>query len=217
YTSQYFTYTGIDENGEPTGLEPVATLDGDPAGPGPVSRNGEFGEPPDPDLVASTNLKPQYQDTIVLGFDKTLGDKWVWGAKATYRTLGTVIDDGCYGEAVTDAVTKAGYDPSDYDIGNAACLSVNPGRTNNINVKSLDGNNVINVPVTQAETKLPDPQRDYYSLLLYMEHPFDGTWMGRINYTFARSWGNAEGQVRSDFGQGGPGGVVAATEDWDYW
>src|SRR5699024_2081454 len=58
YTSQYFTYTGIDDNGEPTGLQEVPTVGGKPgdAGPGPVSRNGEFGDPPDPDLVASTNL-----------------------------------------------------------------------------------------------------------------------------------------------------------------
>ncbi len=222
YTSQYFTYTGIDENGEPTGLKPVpvwnpATKSNGTAPSGPVSRNGEFGVAPDPDMVAATNLKPQYQDTFVLGFDKKLGENWVYGAKATYRTLGTLVDDGCYGEAVTEAVEKAGYDPSEFDIGNAACLSVNPNRTNDINVKSLDGTRMINVPVTQAETKLPNAQRDYYSLLLYLEHPFDGTWMGRINYTFSRNWGNAEGQVRSDFGQGGPGGVVAATEDWDYW
>lgn len=222
YTSQYFTYSGIDENGLPTGLNPVNTWDPDTktntsGDSGPVSRNNEFGDPPDPALVASTNLQPQYQDTLVLGFDKKLGSEWVYGAKATYRTLGTLIDDGCFGDALTAAVKEAGYDPSNYAIANAACITLNPNQTNNINVKSLDGQSMINVPVTQEQTNLPDAQRDYYSVQLYMQHPFDGTWFGRIDYVFSRAWGNAEGQVRSDIGQGGMGGVVSATEDWDYW
>jgi hypothetical protein len=44
-----------------------------------------------------------------------------------------------------------------------------------------------------------------------MEHPFDGKWQARIDYTWTRGFGNTEGQVRSDFGQGD----VSKTEDWD--
>lgn len=36
---------------------------------------------------------------------------------------------------------------------------------------------------------------------------------GRVDYTFMRGYGNTEGQVRSDFGQGD----VSKTEDWDSW
>ena len=31
------------------------------------------------------NLRPQYIDEYILGFDKKLGDNWVYGAKASYR------------------------------------------------------------------------------------------------------------------------------------
>jgi hypothetical protein len=55
--------------------------------------------------------------------------------------------------------------------------------------------------------------RKFGSLNLYLEHPFDGKWYGRIDYTFSRGFGNTEGQVRSDFGQGD----ISKTEDWDSW
>ena len=75
------------------------------------------------------------------------------------------------------------------------------------------GGDPILVTVTQEDFDMPKVQRDYYGLDLYLDHPFDGTWSGRIDYTFSRSWGNAEGQVRSDIGQTD----TSKTEDWDYW
>ncbi|OAX59512.1 hypothetical protein A6R72_16650 [Xanthomonas translucens pv. graminis] len=68
YTREYSTYTGIDANGEPTGLTAL--------GPGPVSAGGEYGQAPDPNSFAPTDLKSQYQDELILGMEKTLGEKW---------------------------------------------------------------------------------------------------------------------------------------------
>jgi outer membrane receptor protein involved in Fe transport len=56
-------------------------------------------------------------------------------------------------------------------------------------------------------------KRTYAGLDLYLEHPFDGKWQARIDYTYARARGNTEGQVRTDFGQAD----VSKTEDWDSW
>lgn len=64
YTDQYFTYTGIDANGEPIGLTPF--------GPGPVSANGEFGQAPNPGAFAPSDLKSQYQDELILGLRRRL-------------------------------------------------------------------------------------------------------------------------------------------------
>ncbi|HET6631786.1 MAG TPA: TonB-dependent receptor [Rhodanobacteraceae bacterium] len=216
YTLEYFTYTGIDENGIPTGLTPVpginpATGEAEPP-PGPVSSNGEFGQPVDPTTVTSTNLKPQYQDEFILGFDKSLGPNWTYGAKFTYRTVGTIIDDVCIVEPIVNKVAEMGYDPNDYAVFSPFCHIFNPNQTNVFNVWNNAHTEAIQVPVTQEEFGFPDAQRDYYGLNLYLSHPFDGTWAGRIDYTFARSWGNAEGQVRSDIGQTD----VSVTEDWDY-
>lgn len=211
YTDEYFTYTGIDSNGEPTGLTPISNVAG--TGPaGPVSANGEFGELPDPEVVAAKNIKPQYQDEIAFGFDKTWGDKWVYGGNIDYRTLGTMIDDGCYPYAIRDGISEMGLNPNDYAWDEGYCHLFNPNRTNIYKVNSATGGDPINVPVSAALANLPKAQRDYYALNAYLEHPFDGKWMGRVDYTFSRSWGNSEGQVRSDIGQGD----ISTTEDWDY-
>ena len=212
FTDEYFTYTGIDANGIPTGLVPVPGVGGLPP-PGPVSANNERGQSPNPRVVASSNLKPQYQDELILGFDKTLGPDWAYGAKLTYRTLGTVIDDECDPGVVGDKVAAMGLDPDNYAWDDPGCHIFNPNQTNDFVVLAKDGSQPITVSVTQQDFNMPDVQRDYYGLDLYLEHPFDGTWQGRIDYTFSRSWGNAEGQVRSDIGQTD----TSKTEDWDYW
>src|SRR3546814_4087901 len=113
FTDEYFTYSGIDANGIPTGLTPVGGADGGPA-PGPVSANNEVGIAPDPQTVTSTNLKPQYQDEFILGFDKSWGPDWVYGAKATYRTVGTVIDDECDADRVKTKMEALGYKTDNY-------------------------------------------------------------------------------------------------------
>ena len=59
--------------------------------------------------------------------------------------------------------------------------------------------------------KFPDLKRSYYALDLYLEHHFADDWYGRIDYTFSRSYGNSEGQLKSDIGQLDP----SVTQDWD--
>ncbi|MGA7297105.1 MAG: TonB-dependent receptor plug domain-containing protein, partial [Rhodanobacteraceae bacterium] len=211
-TSQYFTYGGIDSNGVPTGLVEVPGVGGG-GPPGPVSANNEFGTSPDPATVAATNLKPQYQDEFIVGFDKTWGPNWNYGAKLTYRTIGTVIDDECAAYLVADKIASMGLNPDNYKWDDPYCRLFNPNKTADLKVLSNTGGDPIIVSMTQKDFGFPKVQRDYYGLDLYLDHPFDGTWSGRIDYTFSRSWGNAEGQVRSDIGQTD----TSKTEDWDYW
>lgn len=212
FTDQYYTYTGIDANGAPTGIVEISGADGG-GPPGPVSANNERGQSPDPATVASNNLKPQYQDEFILGFDKTFGPNWNYGAKLTYRTIGTVIDDECDPFPLEANITAMGLNSDNYAWADPFCRIFNPNRDNTYTVLAKDGSDPINVTVTQADYQFPDVQRDYYGLDLYLDHPFDGTWSGRIDYTFSRSWGNAEGQVRSDIGQTD----TSKTEDFDYW
>ena len=211
FTDNYFTYTGIDSNGIPTGLTPVQGTNGAPP-PGPVSANNEFGQAPDPATVTATNLKAQYQDEYILGFDKTLGPKWTYGAKLTYRQLSTVIDDICDPYKLRDKLTAMGLNAADYKWGDPYCRLSNPGSTNIYKVNKVGGGS-INLAMTNADYgTFPQPKRRYYGLDMYLEHPFDGVWMGRVDYTFSRNYGNTEGQVRSDFGQTD----ISVTEDWDY-
>ncbi len=201
FTREYFTYAGIDANGEPTGLAAL--------GPGPVSSNGEYGIAPDNKTFAPTDLKSQYQDEAILGFDKTLGSDWAYGAKATYRKLQTAIDDICDGGKIEDKLVAQGVDTSTLDI--HSCYIFNPGRTNTFLLNDSNGG-YKSVQMSQADWGFNQgAKRKYYALDMYLEHPFDGKWQARVDYTFSRSWGNTEGQVRSDLGQDD----VSKTEDWD--
>ena len=66
--------------------------------------------------------------------------------------------------------------------------------------------------VTNADFGFPQLKRNYYGLEMYLEHPFDGKWYGKVDYLYSKSYGNSEGQVRSDIGQDD----VSATVDWDF-
>lgn len=202
YTREYFTYTGIDANGEPTGLTAI--------GPGPVSSNGEYGVAPDPNSFAPSNLKNQYQDEFILGFEKTIGEKWNSGAKFTYRKLQTAIDDICDPDRMVAKLESMGVDADSVDI--PGCVMFNPGETNTFRLANIDGSGYTNLSMSKSDWGFnKSAKRNYLALDLFLEHPFDGKWYGRVDYTWSHSYGNTEGQVKSDIGQED----VSKTQDWD--
>jgi hypothetical protein len=200
-TSQYFTYTGIGSDGVPTGLTAIA--------PGiPVSSNNAFGVLPDPKTVTAKGIKAESQDEYILGFTKSAGASWVYGAKLTYRKLRNAIDDFCDIGAIIAKGQSLGYD---IDTNQAnSCYLFNPGRANTFNLKDPAGNYVA-VPVNNRELGFDGLKRSYYSLELLLEHPFDGRWYAKADYVFSRSYGNTEGQLRSDLNQT----ATSTSEDWD--
>jgi outer membrane receptor for ferrienterochelin and colicin len=205
YTREYFNYTGIDANGIPQGLTPIASATG-----GPISANREYGIPRDPKTAASTDLKSEYQDEFILGFDKTLGDKWVYGAKATLRKLKNAIDDTGDSDAIEAALVRQGVDPATIGPIQGSYL-FNPGRAADFVVPNTTGGSYT-AHVSNEDFGFPHLKRNYYGLEMYLEHPFDGKWFGKVDYLFSKSYGNSEGQVRSDIGQSD----VSATVDWDF-
>jgi hypothetical protein len=196
-TQTYYTYSGIDANGAPTGLTQLA-----PA----VSANNSFGQQPDPRTVTGKGLSAESQDEYILGFTKQLGDKYVYGVKGTYRKLNNAIDDFCDVNLVTDKAAAQGIDVASTN----SCYLINPGRANTFVLIDTAGNPQ-NVTLSNREMGFQRLKRQYYGVSTFMEHPFDGNWFGRIDYTFSRSYGNTEGQVRSDLLQLGG----SASEDWD--
>jgi outer membrane receptor for ferrienterochelin and colicin len=202
FTDEYFTYTGIDANGEPTGLTAL--------GPGPVSSNGEYGQAPNPGAFAPSNLKSQYQDEVILGFEKTIGSSWNSGAKFTYRKLQTAIDDVCDTGRIATKINATGGDSDAVDI--PGCVMFNPGETNTYNLANLDGSGYTSVSMSQQDWGFTDKaRRNYVSVDLFLEHPFNEKWYGRVDYTWSHLYGNTEGQVKSDLGQGD----TSKTQDWD--
>jgi len=203
-TNQYFTYTGIDANGLPTGVSYIDSSTG-----GAVSPNGEYGQAPDPKTVSSKNIRSESQDEYILGFDQQINPALVWGMKGTVRKLRNALDDICDNGAIKDAATAQGIDLANVTVG--SCYLSNPGRNNVYQLASSEGG-YANVTVSNDDFGFTQLKRNYYGLNAYISHPFDGKWSGRIDYLYSRSYGNTEGQVRSDVGQQS----VSASRDWDY-
>jgi hypothetical protein len=200
---QYFTYTGTDAQGQPTGLTPMT---------GVFSTNNELGQAKDPKTLTAVDIKPTYQDEITLGFEKALSPNLNVGAKVTYRKLKATIDDYCDDSAILAWADRNKVDTSKYAGFN--CASFNPGKDNTFLVDFANtGSNYSVVHLTKEELKFDDAARTYAAVDLFAEHPYRNGWYGRVNYTWSRSRGNTEGQTRSDNAQTD----VAATSTWDNW
>ena len=225
FSSDYYTYTGVDSNGAPTGLTPVNGIGGKPP-PGPVSANGELGFAPDVKSFAPEDLKYIYSDEFILGFESQLTSSWTMGAKLTSRSLKSSVDDFCdpYALMAAAGLTPYAYSGGKYYASSASlgqvqissCYMFNPGGTNTYSLPKASGTTVTggyqDVKLSSAQLGFEGPiKRKYQALDLYLAHPFDGKWEGRIDYTFSKSRGNTEGQVKSEFGQAD----ISKTQDWD--
>jgi outer membrane receptor protein involved in Fe transport len=208
-TAQYYTYGGIDANGVPLDLTPIAT---NPSGP--VSLTNEYGQAIDPKVVSSTNLKAEYQDEAVLGFQQQITPAYVYGVTAMYRKLGRLIDD--VGDPTTECAQLLAQNPNvpGVDCANVqSSVLINPGSTNTFRVAN-DNGGYNTFTVSPAQFGFPKASRNYYSLETYLEHPWDGTWTGKIDYVFSKSYGSDEGPVQSNIGSGGDN--YSITTQWDY-
>lgn len=204
-TSQYFTYTGVDANGAPTGLTQITQ---------PGSNNNEYGQPKDPLVVVAKDLKPNFQDELTLGFEKSLTPSLNIGGKFTYRKLKSTIDDFCDQRpfekwALDNNVSTANWR-------GFGCATFNPGEDNTFIVDFNDtvapGAKHTEVHLSKADLGFEKAKRNYTSIDLFIEHPFRNNWYGKMYYTWSRSKGNTEGQTLSDVGQTN----VAITQTWDH-
>jgi hypothetical protein len=141
---------------------------------------------------------------------QTIGEKWNSGAKFTYRKLQSAIDDVCDTGRIADKLDASGIDSSSVNI--PGCVMFNPGETNTYKLAYTDGSGYATVDMSQQDWGFSDKaRRNYIAVDLFLERPFDGTWYGRLDYTWSHSYGNTEGQVKSDIGQTD----VSKTQDWD--
>jgi hypothetical protein len=191
FTYQYFTYTGVNPDGTPSGL--TALPPGVPVASSPAELTGT---PPDPATITAKGINPEFQDEYVLGFQKQLTPNWVYGVKGVVRNLRNEIEDEC-DRAVLVAAAQAQGLGSDVTDNINSCYIVNPGRAADFSLLTPDGGHVkVNVP--NAAFGFPQVKRKYAGLEFTLQHPFDGTWFGSFSYTFSHSYGNTEGPVRSD-------------------
>ena len=196
-TGEYFAFTGIDPTtGVPTGLRAL--------GDGPYSANSEYGQAKDPRTIAATDLKSHFQDELVIGFEKLVGERLNFGTRLVYRDLKSAIDDFCDPRPGIEWAEANGVDPylpgGIYDSFHS-CRLFNPGENNTYTVVD-DAGTVTTVPLTAESIGIPKLKRRYLGIDFLLEYPFDGKLYGKLDYTWSKNYGNAEGQLLSDFGQG---------------
>ena len=204
YTDTFYSYTGVNPaDGTPTGLTQLGN---------PASGNNEFGQEKDYKSVSATNLKPTYQDELTLGFEKAFSANLNFGAKVTYRTLKSTIDDWCDSRPIEAWAARNKVDLSNW--GGFNCSNINPGEDVDLllDFTGKGQKQYTAVHLTAAETGLPKVERKYTAIDMFAEHPYRNGWYGKVNYTWSRSTGNTEGQTLSDVAQTD----VAATQTWDY-
>jgi hypothetical protein len=203
YTDQYFTYTGVDKNGAPTGLTQLTA---------PLSGNNEFGQDKVVATLSALDLKPSYQDELTVGFEKAWSPTLNFGAKATYRKLRSTIDDFCDVRPFDKWAAAHGVAVTNPLWGNT-CQTFNPGEDNTFLVDFAgDPSKLTQVALSAADMGFDKPKRTYAAVDLFAEHPLRNGWYGKVNYTWSQNKGNTEGEVRSDNGQAD----VAVTSTWDY-
>lgn len=208
YTLQDFTYSGIDINGQPTGLRAINP---------PGTPDGELGQAKDPRSVVARDLKPNFQDELTLGFEKAMSRQLNIGAKFTYRNLGAGIDDNCDVRPLAAYSERVGLKQEGDARSYLNCFIFNPGRDATLwleshNSQGLATGNGRWVTFTAKELGFPKAERKYAALDFFAEHPLSNSWYGKINYTLSRSKGNMEGQTNSDTGQSD----IATTANWDF-
>ncbi|MEN9865611.1 MAG: hypothetical protein RL748_1201 [Pseudomonadota bacterium] len=208
FTERYYTYTGVDANGAPTGLTPIT---------GVLSSNNEFGQAKDPLTVTATNLKPSFQDELTVGIERSIASDYTLGARVTYRKLKSTIDDFCDARPLAKWLARH-PEISTANYGGFGCASFNPGEDTSLLVDFNDANPAlagkVHTPVhlTRADMGFPSTKRSYFALDLSLEHSFRNSWYGKATYTWSRNRGNTEGQTLSDVAQTD----VAHTRTWDY-
>lgn len=208
YTREYFEFESIDpQTGVPQGLTPL--------GDGPYSANNEYGQAPDPATVAASDLDSHFQDELVIGFEKLLAGTWNFGARWVYRDLKSAIDDMCDGRPGYRYAIANGFSEEDalaFDEQLQGCRMFNPGESNTFRLLGADGETIHTLAISADDMGFPKLKRTYSGVDVFIEYPFDGTWYYKVDYTWSKNYGNAEGQLKSDIGQQD----VSLTQDWDH-
>lgn len=164
------------------------------------------GEVPDTRSVVDSELDAMYQSEFIVGYQMTADSDVTYGLKAIYRNLETSIEDVAIDAAVISQYNANGnWDDSKTDgatveevfSGFHQYVLANPGSPMTVYIPEMEEW----VTLSAEELNYPEAKRQYAAIEATMSRPFDGKWSLDASYTWAHSWGNNEGYVRSDNGQ----------------
>ncbi len=209
FTQDFYAWDGVSRNADLTPIVAGPAFDGDVFGDGTT---------PDTRSTTDVNLEPMYQSELILGYQHFLDSGIELGVKGIYRNLETTIEDVAIDAAVIDYYDANGWSvipgdelacddgegtPArdcgvrDYFGGFHQYVLTNPGAAMNVYIPEQDEY----ISLTPEQLNYPEAQRQYAAVEFTFNRPFDGRWAMAASYTWAHSWGNHEGYVKSDNGQ----------------
>lgn len=165
----------------------------------------------------ATGTKATYENEFVLGGDWKINDLWSLTVTGTYRTLKRVSEDtdfspylyNYYNCATTSSAT------CDFYANNSAYYIWNPGKSSQTLVDWYGASIGQKNMVTLTGLKFPTPKRTYSAVSFDFKRAFDGKWGLNGSLTLSKSYGNYEGTVKSDAGNGAQEDA-GSTQDFDY-
>lgn len=168
----------------------------------------------DPAELIDENIDPMYVDEYLMGYNHAFDNGWNVGITATYRNLGSTIEDVAIDHAVQVWASDNGYgDVSGTFSGFHQYVLTNPGTDMIVSTTDLPGTGgaLIEMALSAADLAYPEASRTYKALDFTFEREWDGVWSLQGSYTLSDSTGNYEGTVKSDIGQDDAG----LTQDFD--
>jgi outer membrane receptor for ferrienterochelin and colicin len=224
YYIPVYSNTNVRLSGAETFWEEYYTFNGYGPGPQQVPSMGaqlgdrftySDGSAKDPRTVVDPNIKPLYQDELILGFEQALRDRWSFGVKYTKRMLKNGMDDICEGDLARTWALANGYTADQAANIRATingCFLYNPGGPLVANVDLDDTGTLTPVKIPASALLMPKPQRKYDSLEFMLQRQWDKKWSAQASLVIAWSRGNTEGYVKSDNQQDDAG----ITTDFDH-
>jgi outer membrane receptor protein involved in Fe transport len=201
FTERWYTYTGDPLNptlGTPlTGLTVFSDV-----------------SDPDPTTLVTTNLKPQFMDEFILGFEHRFAGRWRAGLNLVHRDLKNVLEDYDVEQYALGQFCKANptvKDCEDLAVGGGGYVLFNPGRPIIVNVAPHGDFAGGLLTFTPEQLDVPKARRRYWAAEFSFDRSFDGLWGLAGSYTWSKTRGNYEGGVKSDNDQDD----VGLTQDYD--
>jgi hypothetical protein len=168
-------------------------------------------------VLTSQNLKPQYQDEIIVGVKQKVGDRWTLGVNYVRKRLKSVLEDADLSwniAAFCDTQDLDGCRPGETPAaigGGGDYVLINPGRPIVTYVDLVGDGNLTKITIPAELTGFPKAKRKYDAVEFTFDRAWDGKFSVSGSYVWAKSRGNYEGGVKSDNGQDDTG----LTQDFD--
>lgn len=189
FTRQDFDVVSIGDDFVPVTANPDPML---------VIANGELKST---DESVSSSVEPMYQKEYILGFEHVVNDFWSVGVKGTYRDLASSLEDVAI-DAGLDRYIQSQFPGESCTQCNGFnyYLLTNPGQDVTVTTDpDGDGPVPFGTYIIPANVLgYPQAQRQYMAVDFTVNRAWDHLWMINATYTWAHSWGNNEGFVRSD-------------------